>query len=279
MTKPILQPGVEMKTLDSKILNQKLLFYIKLPFEYQNENDYYPTLYCLDGNYYFPFYSATSLIYEAPWYDAEKIMVVGIGYSIDEDRMKGLAQIIAWRTRDLTPISRDEVNESWQNMLRTVFKENMQVHTGGADHFLKSIVMEVIPFIETNYRADRQRRGLAGYSLGGLFSLYTLFQSSVVFQNYIVGSPPISKTLFDCEERFAASHQDLKAKVFMSVGGEETDFHESFNKMKERIVSRAYPGLDLKTVIMNDESHASCVAPSISRALHWLYYSDYSRKG
>lgn len=272
MSQAILQPGVEMKTLNSKILNQELLLYIKLPFEYINENESYPTLYCLDGNYYFPFYSTPSLIYEAPWYDVKKIMIVGIGYSIDDDRMKGLAQIIAWRTRDLTPIARGEVDESWENMINTVFQEDMEVHSGGAEKFLKSIVNEVIPFIETQYRADSQERGLAGYSLGGLFTLYTLFQKSELFQKYTVGSPPIWQVLFDYEERFAESYQDLKAKVYMSVGGEETSFYKSFNQMKECLESRKYPGLELKTHIFKDEDHASGVATSISRALKWLYY-------
>lgn len=76
MTKSILQPGVEIHTLHSNILGQKLLLFIKLPFEYHNERKYYPTLYCTDGNYYFPFYSTPSLIYEAPWYDANKIMII-----------------------------------------------------------------------------------------------------------------------------------------------------------------------------------------------------------
>jgi uncharacterized protein len=274
MTKSILQPGVEIQTLYSEILRQNLLLFIKLPFGYQNENENYPTLYCLDGNYYFPFYSTPSLIYEAPWRNKNKTMIVGIGYMIDDDRMKGLAQIIAWRTRDLTPLERDEINQGWQEMLRTVFSENMQVCTGVADQFLKAIAKEIIPFIETNYRADYQERGLAGYSYGGLFALYTLFQSSHLFQKYIVGSPPIWKELFDYEEKFAGSHQDLNAKVFMSVGGKEIEIRESFNKMKECLESRAYPGLDLNTLIIDEEDHDSCVAPSISRALNWLYYSD-----
>lgn len=201
-------------------------------------------------------------------------MIVGIGYVIDKDQMKGLAQIIAWRTRDLTPSMRGKVNQGWQEMLRTVFNENMQVCTGGADQFLKAIVNEVIPFIETNYRTNCQERGLAGYSYGGLFTLYTLFQSPHLFHKYLVGSPPIWQELFDDEERFAGSHQELNAKVFMSVGGKETELHESFNKMKVCLETRAYPGLDLKAIILKDEDHDSSVAPSISRALNWLYYSD-----
>jgi uncharacterized protein len=274
MTKSVLQPGVEIQTLYSEILRQHLLLFIKLPFEYENEHKCYPTLYCLDGNYYFPFYSTPSMVYEAPWRNVKKIMIVGVGYVVNDDRMKGLAQIIACRTRDLTPSTREEVNQGWQEMLKTVFNENIQVCTGGADQFLKVIANEVIPFIETNYRADRQERGLAGYSLGGLFALFTLFQSSHLFQNFFVGSPAIWKELFDDEERFAGSHQDLNAKVFISVGEKETEFHESFNKMRERLESRAYPGLDLKTIIITGEDHDSSVAPSISRALHWLYYSD-----
>ncbi len=274
MTKSILQPGVEIQTLYSENLNQELLLFIKLPFEYNNENESYPILYSLDGNYSFPFFSTSSLYYEMPMLDIKNnTIIVGIGYVVSDDRIKGLAEFFAWRSRDLTPIANNEIDRSWQDILKT-YKHDIEVHTGGADLFLKSLCEEVLPFIETNYRARSEERGLAGYSLGGTFTLYALFQKSHYFQNYFVGSPWIWQVLFEEEERFAESHQDLKARVFMSLGSEENDYLESFNKMKELLESRAYPGLDLNTQIFKDEDHNSCNAAAINRALRWLYYSN-----
>jgi predicted alpha/beta superfamily hydrolase len=274
MVKFILQPGVEMHTLHSENLSQDLLLFVKLPFAYQNENKNYPILYCLDGNYYFPFYSAPSFVFEAPWNDAKKIIIVGVGYAIDDDRMKGLAQIVTWRTRDFSPVQSRKIKERSKNFLKTVFKEDMEIHTGGAEMFLRSLCDEVIPFVERNYRTDNQNRGLAGYSLGGTFGLYTLFQKSHYFQNYFVGSPWIWQELFDKEKKFAESHQDLQARVFMSLGSEETNYLEDFTKIKECLESRAYPRLDLDTQIFEGEDHNSCIAPAISRALRWFYYSN-----
>jgi len=84
------------------------------------------------------------------------------------------------------------------------------------------MVKEVFPFIESNYRVSSTGRGIAGYSLGGLFSLYVLFKQPELFNLYYAGSPSIgfgNGLLFDYEKEHASSHKDLNAHLFMSAGG------------------------------------------------------------
>ncbi len=121
MTKSILQPGVEIQTLYSENLNQELLLFIKLPFEYNNENESYPILYSLDGNYSFPFFSTSSLYYEMPMLDIKNnTIIVGMGYVVSDDRIKGLTSFFAWRSRDLTPIANNEIDRSWQDIFENL---------------------------------------------------------------------------------------------------------------------------------------------------------------
>jgi hypothetical protein len=66
----------------------------------------------------------------------------------------------------------------------TPTKETRLPQSGGADQFLAFMKNELFPFMETNYKADSKNRILMGCSLGGLFTLYTLFTQPELFSGY-----------------------------------------------------------------------------------------------
>jgi predicted alpha/beta superfamily hydrolase len=275
MAKVILQPGVDVRELHSSILNQDLRLYIKLPWSYDRSDTTYPVLYCLDGNRSFSLYSTMSLIFETPGFNAQEIVIVGIGYQVDNDRLKGLAQWAAWRTRDLLPERREKIEEYWEKRLSPLMAgEEIQVKSGGAPRFLQSFREEIIPFIEVNYRASSTERGLAGYSYGGLFTLYSLFNAPYLFTRYFAGSPTMLDKLFEYEENYASSHRDLKVRLFITAGSNERDLLEPIQRMVESVKSRMYPGLEVLTYVFEDEGHSSAYAAAVSRALCTLYYED-----
>ena len=146
--------------------------------------------------------------------------------------------------------------------------------SGGAADFLKVIRTEIIPLIEKQYRINGDR-GIAGHSFGGLFATYCLFSASDIFNRFGINSPSYwwnDKHMFKVEKSFAAQHQTLEARVFMSVGSLEgrsmtpvmTDFADSLK-------SRNYKGLKLTTHVFEDENHMSVVPAMISRTLRVLY--------
>ncbi len=279
MAKPIPQPGIEVRDLQSKILNQNLRLYIKLPWSYERSDEAYPVLFCLDANRSFPLYSTMSLIYETPGFNAQEIVIVGIGYQVDEDRLKGLAQWAAWRTRDLLPERREKIEAYWKERLSPLMGgEEIDVQSGGAPRFLQSLGEEIVPFIEANYRVSSIERGLAGYSYGGLFTLYTLFNATQLFTRYFAGSPTMLDKLFEYEEDYASTHRDLKARLVITAGSNESDLLEPLRRMVERLQARMYPGLEVRTHVFEDEGHTSAYAASVSRALCMLYYEE-GRKG
>jgi predicted alpha/beta superfamily hydrolase len=216
-----------------------------------------------DANYGFPMVANFLSLYEIPGTVKPEVCLIGIGYQIN-NFSESVSQWSAWRTRDLTPPVPDA---------RTATKS--QEETGGAAKFLAYIVKEVFPFVESNYRVSSTGRGLAGYSYGGLFSLYVFLKQPELFSNYFAGSPSIEfgdRILFDYEKEYASSHKDLKAHLFMSNGGDEVpEMISGMQKMADVLQSRKYPGLKIQTHIFPDENHISGTPASVMRAITALY--------
>ena len=271
-------PGIEVQPLRSDILNRDMQLFIKLPWSYEHSDKSYPVLYCTDANRSFPLYSATSLIFETPGPPTEEILIVGIGYKLNPDRLKALGQWAIWRTLDFTPVNRAEINQWWVDRLSPLLAgEAVNVRSGGAQDFLTSIRQEIIPYIGANYRTSPTNRGLAGYSDGGLFTLHALFHAPELFQRYFAGSPSMWDQLFLDEEVYASSHKDLPAKLFITAGANEAELLDKLNMFLNRLRSRNYPNLDLQTHIFEDEGHASAYPASVSRALCTLYNEDWRK--
>jgi predicted alpha/beta superfamily hydrolase len=114
-----------------------------------------------------------------------------------------------------------------------------------------------------------------GYSLGGLFALYTAFHHPGIFQRYFAGSPAIgwdNGILSKYENDYASNHKDLPVRLFMSVGNMESEnMVKPMEEMSARLQSRNYPSLELETHIFENETHSSCYAAAVSRGLKILY--------
>ena len=122
---------------------------VSLPKGYYESNEKYPILYVLDGNRNFGIIAGTAKLLNTGM-DAPKVIVVGIGYKTDEEHAK-------FRSRDYLP----------------TISKNLE-YSGGASKFLSFLEEELIPNIESSYRASSTRL-LAGMSYSGLFTMYTLF--------------------------------------------------------------------------------------------------------
>ena len=51
--------------------------------------------------------------------------------------------------------------------------------TGGADDYLRLLIEEIIPTAEKEIDGVPRWRGIAGYSLAGLFSLYAIYRTDL----------------------------------------------------------------------------------------------------
>ena len=262
--------NTEQKVFASKIMNQQFKILISLPYSYYSTNKDYPVFFNLDANISFGLTDNVAHILFLNKKISE-LIIIGIAYDI-----KGIEDWATSRWRDFKPTSQPKKDKVWQDRLpKATGRTDIVVTSGGTQKFLNFIIKEVIPFVEDNYRVSKSDRGIGGISAAGLFTLYTLFQQPDVFQRYFAGSPSINwdeNYMYQLEQIFADTHNDLPARIFMCVGGLESESYISnMNKMSKLLRSRNYPNLVIESVVFDNESHASIASASISRALEMLY--------
>jgi predicted alpha/beta superfamily hydrolase len=262
----------ETKIFHSYINNRDFEIYISFPVDYfQNDTIFYPALYCTDGNRNFNMLSDIVNILSFPGNEIPKILVVGIGY-----KMNGLEEWGAFRHNDLTPTKIPVADKRWrETLIRMSGRNDLIVESGGAFNFLEFISSELIPFIESNYRVNKNDRALFGYSLGGLFTLYTLFNKTDLFQRYYAGSPSISwdnDVILQHEIAFSKKEKYLPINLFISFGSLESKSSiEKMNQMVNRLNSYHFPNFSLETHVFEGETHTSCYPSGICRALKVVY--------
>jgi len=210
------------------------------------------------------------------------LLVVGIGY-----RMGPIAETAAVRTRDLTPT----VDPRFSRLFPT------QTMMGGAPQFLAFIREELQPWVRKLYQTSGDT-AFFGHSMGGLFATFALLSDMSPFQRYGIASPSLwwdNDVMFDREERYANAHDDLPAKVFITVGEHEDhdgrqreasrlpeaerskasaryiDMVADTQRMIAALRARNYPNLLLGDVILPGEFHITSPHLSLSRALRYLY--------
>lgn len=197
----------------------------------------YPVLYVLDGQRWFPDVvgHALNLYYQQ---QAPELIVVGISWVADDDTLAWLAEgeqpdFTTERQRDLSP-----------------YPTAGQADSGRAAQFLNTLRAEIVPFIETQYRAAPDERTLVGTELGGLFGYYALFQSTGLFNRYLITDPALvnEALAMTLEGQYAGQSDDLPARVFLAQqrGPQGT----LLQQIASKLASRHYPGLTLHTQLM-----------------------------
>ncbi|CAM3698272.1 alpha/beta hydrolase [Mucilaginibacter galii] len=224
---------------------------IHLPDGYETSKTPYPVLFVVDGaNDFAPTLEYLGLLM-AEYHITEPIVVaIGDGGRIGTPGNR--------RNQDFTPSAITGIPKS-----------------GGAGAFLPFIEKELLPYISANYKADASNRTLYGYSMGGLFATYVLFQKPQLFKNILIGSPALAYDngkIFDYEKAYAASHKDLPVHVFIEVGELETpEMIEPNKRMVQQLKNRNYPNLDMHSIIQNKVTHLTGKPTTMLKALAWAY--------
>jgi predicted alpha/beta superfamily hydrolase len=258
---PVTLPGTEVRLLHSSKVDEEYKLFISLPPGYDESEDSYPVLYVTDANWLFSSFSLLS------WLPIPPMIVVGIGYPTDS-----VADIFRLRARDFLPTQ----NEADENVVKEQYQ--MPIESGGGTNFLAFVRDELFEFIEAQYRTKPDDRTLFGYSFGGTFGIYTLFEQPDSFNRYIIGAPDLrwdNEVCFKYEQEYAAKHPDLPVKLYLSVGTLDEDLTEknasSLFRFQAILKSRNYPGLDLKFEVFEDETHGSAAGRTASRGLRAVF--------
>jgi predicted alpha/beta superfamily hydrolase len=230
---------------------------ITLPPGYDQEQRSYPVLYYLDA-----------WMLGGVMHDSHRIAgmlqatepVILVGVSLDG----GVPEFFYARSRDYTPtqVSPEKLGPQAAAMIPT---------SGGGPEFLSFLKQELIPFVESNYRADPSDRGLLGYSLGGLFAAWTLHQEPTLFKRYGICSP----SLHWDEAMVVRLWENLPdllpgaILVFSYTGDEDPETKNAVNKLIT--FASAKPGVTIKKFEVAGEGHHTGVVATHMRALLLLY--------
>ena len=103
--------------------------------------------------------------------------------------------------------------------------------TGGADAFLATLISHIMPEAEGIIGNAISWRGIAGYSLAGLFALYSLYRTDIFSR-----AASVSGSLWFPGFRDYALTHALKGSpehIFLSLGSREKDTRNSFMRSVE----------------------------------------------
>ena len=205
------------------------------------------------------------------------INVVAVGYP-SALTLLDTAEI---RARDLTPS-----------------QSAMFDRSGHADEFIEFLSDELRPWLSNKFPQAVSDITYFGHSLGGLFGTYVLLTHPALFDRYVVSSPSLwwdRELLFRIEQERSTTEADLRASAFFGIGSLETDegrraeainlasdhpfkppavhldMVDDMRRFTGQLASRKYPTLDLQTVEIADEFHATVPGIVLNRALRYFW--------
>jgi predicted alpha/beta superfamily hydrolase len=235
---------------------------VALPPSYSHTDRNYPVLWVTDN-----MLELALSVLQAMWHE---LIVVSVG----ADSTVPVNEVIAhrvydfWPTEDRFPAGPggDYVRADPRGKFLSSFRG------GGAQTFLDFLVDDVRPLLQAEYRMDPDDHGLIGHPGGGSFVAYALFARPGAFKRYICGSPALyncNGRIFEMEQEYADTHDDLPAHVFFGAGEAEmtetlsaaTGNVSSMVKMAETLSFRGYPSLRLTVKVFPGESHGSVAIP------------------
>jgi predicted alpha/beta superfamily hydrolase len=247
---PLVQiPNTQVLRFNSAIVGQEYQLYINLPSKFsKDKGKTYPVVYLLDAQYDFPFVTG---VYGGQYYDGylPEFITVGITWGGKDPDAGSL------RGRDFTPTHMEWMQQS-----------------GGGPKFLAFIKNELIPFISSKYPVTTDRT-LIGSSLGGLFTLYSLYNEPSLFQRYVLTSPAAwwdNSVLEQFEKKFVEKGISSPVKLFMGIGGMEPNVAE-FRKFVERLKEKQVKGLDVDSLVMENTGHSGSKPEGYARGLQWVF--------
>jgi predicted alpha/beta superfamily hydrolase len=252
----------ETRSFFSSIMETSYQISTWFPPNYPEENRKYPVIYLLDGETFIGLVSG--IVSGFIWGQViPDCLVVGVGHDINTfDEW--------WKARAVDFNPPENPNVTYPEWMLP-FKDRR------APDFLCFLKNELIPFIESAYQADPADRCLAGYSLGGQFSVYSLFHDPELFQRYFIGSCTWEHMLPDYlayQEQLAQQRKSLPVRAFFSVGSLEEDQAPYFPRFIEALKQRYYNDFLLESQVLEGENHQSGMAIAYIQGLRALYSSN-----
>jgi predicted alpha/beta superfamily hydrolase len=256
--------------IHAKELGRDYQLFVSLPPGYASTGPALPVVFVTDANYAFPLVRAIAARVGGHSKAFAPFILVGLSYA-DGDTPEYS------RRRDYTPSTNPSAD------LVSDMPGRAPVF-GEAEAYRRFIASEVFPLIAARYRADMHHTVFVGHSYGGLLGAHILMNTPEMFSKYIISSPSLwydRHVMFEREKKYAASHTDMPAQVFFSVGGLETvkpsnarshpedDMVRDIQTFERILQSRHYPGLRTQLRVFQAHDHLDVFPDMITTALKW----------
>ncbi len=231
----------EVLAYTSEATGRDYTVYVTLPLSYGMTDLNYPVVYTTDGDFYtLPTALTAGMV--AFGQEMPEVITVGIGYG--GSAMESLQR----REEDMSP--------------------------EGSESFLQFLQEELIPDIESNYRADPAVRTLAGHSLGGAFSLYALFNAPETFGQIVASSPSCGDACAELGSAYAAENSALPVRLYVSVGELDEPVLPGVDSFAESLEASNFEGLEVERPILDGETHLSAQQRAYTSGLKWVFASE-----
>ncbi|RLD28521.1 MAG: esterase [Bacteroidetes bacterium] len=213
---------------------------IQLPRNYdENTDQFYPLFIVFDGDYMFEAV-AGNVDYYSYWEDMPEAIVVGINQG---------------DTRDA------DNHYSEQN--------DLPVETGA--NFFEFISMELLPYIESNYRTTNFKIAV-GHGETANFINYYMLKPKPLFQAFIVISPSLAPSMNDY---ISQRLQQYETKLFYYLATASNDI--KYIKKDTKTLNNTITSIDNKNILYNFDSfegatHYSAPAHAIPKALESIFH-------
>ncbi len=222
----------------STIFSEQRRYMVSLPERYLLTERQYPSLFVIDADFQFQHVSAVvknlTRMGKIP-----PMIVVGVANQGSDDYLK----TTTW------PDSKDQA-------------------FGDANKLQQYLTDELLPLIDSTYRTNQQK-ALSGYSLGGIFTLYSMMQADTPFNAFLAMSPSAwfdNKSLPNKLTPLLKQNK-LSAPVFISLANEED---MGVDELVQVFESFAKPALKWQFKHFPNENHFTTALPALYDGLQFL---------
>lgn len=239
---------------------------IWLPENY-SEDKKYAVLYMHDGQMLF---DSTTTWNKQEWKVDEwatKLMSEG---KTKDFIVVGIYNISDIRWQDLFPQKAyDYMDESAKNIVIEDSKMNNYNLSFNGDNYLKFLVSELKPFIDENFSTfkDKEHTFVAGSSMGGLMSMYTIFEYPEIFEGAACISthwpgwmPILNNPYPDAIFKYMEAHvPDAKThKIYFDYGTETLDenYPQYASKVDLIFTEKGYTAENFKNLKFEGANHS-----------------------
>jgi predicted alpha/beta superfamily hydrolase len=271
-------PNTEIKHITSETNNIQYKLFISLPEGYNLKGHHsyrekYPVLYLLDPDAEFTL--AESIAHTLVNFDViEPFIIVGIGYkNQDLSTMSSKAfwdQVTLNRARDYIPIPIEKEINRFES--GDANYKGLASHTGGSEKFKNFIEKELISYIDSSYRATKERV-LLGHSQGGLFATWMLLNYPSIFGKYIILSPSLWVEKGWIIKQAHQLKTNTKIKAYFAAGSLEYDANGSMVDNLKLFYSDLPKSKNFafKLEIIDGENHASMLPAGLTKGFKFIF--------